>query len=85
MAKVVAKVVAKPEVEPHLPLLEDDEFEDEQAITTIAKGWRLELNSNNYYRWRWQLKDSSGKTITYVASSGKTGYKRGSKYVGKKQ
>lgn len=57
------------------------EIEDEQEITTVATGWRLERNSNGYYRWRWQMKDAAGQPITYVATSGKTAYRRGSQYV----
>lgn len=48
-----------------------------------SAGWRLEGNSNGMTRWRWQMKDEMGKPITYITTSGKTGYKRGSKYVGK--
>lgn len=58
-------------------------FDDE--ITEIEKGWRLEKNSNGYYRWRWQLKHNDGAPVTYVNKSGKIAYKRGSKYVGKKE
>jgi hypothetical protein len=80
--------VAKPEVESSgksvLPLVDED-IEFGEDVTEISKGWRMEPNSNGYYRWRWQLKDDTGQPITYVNKSGKTGYKRGSKYVGKKQ
>lgn len=57
------------------------DFEDEREITEVAAGWRLERNSNGYYRWRWQMKDATGNPITYVATSGKSSYRRGSQYV----
>lgn len=49
----------------------------------MLKGWRLEKNSNGAYRLRWQMKDASGKPITYTTRSGRVGYKRGSEYVTK--
>lgn len=55
-----------------------------QQRDTVAKGWRIEP-SGNYWRWRWQLKDELGNSITYKMKSGKTGYKRGSKYYGKEK
>jgi hypothetical protein len=61
------------------------EIEDEQEITAVATGWRLERNSNGYYRWRWQMKDALGNAITYVATSGKRSYRRGSQYVSIKE
>jgi hypothetical protein len=64
-----------------LPLTDFDDFEDITSVDSVAKGWRLEQNSNGYYRWRWQMKTDSGEPITYITTSGKTGYKRGSKYV----
>ena len=66
-----------------LPLTADieDELEFHEEIETQQTGWRLEKNSNGYWRWRWQLKDDNGESITYVNASGNTGYKRGSKYV----
>lgn len=79
-------------VETNLPLvaslideLPQFEIEDEQEITAVATGWRLERNSNGYYRWRWQMKDAAGNAITYVATSGKTAYRRGSQYVSIKE
>ena len=57
------------------------DFEDEREITQVAAGWRLERNSNGYYRWRWQMKDATGQPLTYVATSGKSSYRRGSQYV----
>lgn len=88
---VVAKVVAKPEVESsgksNLPLTIQDDTDDitiDDDDITGESGWRLEKNSNGYYRWRWQLKNDDGTPVTYVNKSSKTGYKRGSKYVGKK-
>lgn len=59
----------------------DDFFDNAKEVTETAKGWRMEKNSNGYYRWRWQMKSSSGKPITYTTKSGKVGYRRGSKYV----
>ena len=50
-------------------------------ITGRLSQWRIERNSNNYYRWRWQKKTASGKPVTYQTGSGKTGYRRGSKYL----
>lgn len=95
--KVVAKVVANPEVEDgfatsgrssvknDLPLFEDfvETIDFDDVIDQVGKGWRLEKNSDGYYRWRWQMKDENGRSVTYVTKSGTTGYKRGSKYVGK--
>lgn len=57
------------------------DLEDEQEITQVATGWRLERNSNGYYRWRWQMKDAAGNPITFVATSGKLSYRRGSQYI----
>ncbi len=69
-----------------LPPLED-EFEglvvNGQEVGELA-GWRLEKRSDGYFRYRWQKKDASGKPMTYVTETGKVGYARGSKYVGKK-
>ena len=59
----------------------DEDIELGEDIDDGQKGWRLEQNSNGYWRWRWQLKDDEGDSITYVNKTGKTGYKRGSKYV----
>ncbi len=57
------------------------DLDDEEEITQVAAGWRLERNSNGYYRWRWQMKDAAGNPLTYVATSGKSSYRRGSQYV----
>lgn len=76
---------------PILPLGANDEIDDDfedlplDEIDTIPAGWRMEINSNGQYRWRWQMKDQNGRSITYVTKSGKTGYKRGSKYVNKNE
>ncbi|MEZ4594554.1 MAG: hypothetical protein R3D55_25930 [Chloroflexota bacterium] len=69
-----------------MPLTPDDDFEVEFEDEDIEQesGWRLEENSNGYYRWRWQLKHPDGSPVTYVNNSGNIWYKRGSKYVGKK-
>lgn len=88
------KLVANPEVETSgksdLPLVKnnlpltaepDDGISFDDEIEQQQVGWRLEANSNGYYRWRWQLKDDNGEPVTYVNSSGNVGYKRGSKYV----
>lgn len=96
--KSSGKLVANPEVESsgksylplpaeNLPLTPDDDpgIELEEEIDEEAQGWRMERNSNGYYRWRWQLKDADGNPITYVNSSGNVGYKRGSKYVTKEE
>jgi hypothetical protein len=80
----VAKVVANPEVDSSGKLAED-EIEIDDEISDASDGWRLEKNSNGYYRWRWQMKDEDGQPVTYTTASGNTGYKRGSKYVGKKE
>ena len=92
------KVVANPEVESsgksHLPLPpqnlpltanDEDDLQFHQEIEDQQKGWRLEKNSNGYWRWRWQLKDDGGQSVTYVNEGGNVGYKRGSKYVKIKQ
>lgn len=69
-----------------LPLTADDDFDLEfEGDIEQESGWRLEQNSNGYYRWRWQLKNPDGSPVTYVNENGKVGYKRGSKYVGKKE
>lgn len=68
-----------------LPLTPDDDLDVEfDEDIEQESGWRLEENSNGYYRWRWQLKNPDGSPVTYVNESGNIGYKRGSKYVGKK-
>lgn len=89
------KVVANPEVgssgKSNLPLIEElieeldlGELDLGEEIDEVPSGWRLEENSNGYLRWRWQVKDDNGDPVTYVNKSGKTGYRRGSKYVGKR-
>jgi len=68
-----------------LPLTPDSDFKVEfEDDIEQESGWRLEQNSNGYYRWRWQLKQPDGSPVTYQNPSGNIGYKRGSKYVGKK-
>lgn len=86
------KSSGKPEVESsgknNLPLtnewieeldLDDLEFNDE--IDEVPASWRLEKNSNGFYRWRWQKKSPDGSPDTYVNSKGNLSYRRGSKYV----
>ena len=63
-------------------LLSDIDRGKSTGIVKIGKGWRLETNSDGRLRWRWQIKDDDGNTVTYVKSDGKTGYARGSSYVG---
>lgn len=67
----------------NLPLTGDDDSDIELGaeIEAAVKGWRLERNSNGYFRYRWQKKDAEGNPIKYVRESGSVGYKRGSKYV----
>lgn len=71
------------------PIIEDaDESFDDLVANEDAgalEGWRLEWRSDGYARFRWQLKDATGKPITYITQSGGVGYKRGSRYVGKRQ
>jgi hypothetical protein len=63
--------------------LVDDFFGGKSSrITKIGKGWRLEKNSDGRLRWRWQVKDSAGNTVTYIKTDGSLGYARGSSYVG---
>lgn len=81
-AGVVAKVVANPEVESGFATNEPDEdFEADGEASGKLSGWRIERNTNGFYRYRWQIKDRSGKPETYVTSTGGTGYRRGSKYL----
>ena len=73
-----------------LPPIEDSNEELDLLVANGDEvgnltGWRLEWRSDGYARFRWQLKDAMGNPITYMTENGKTGYKRGSKYVGKKQ
>jgi hypothetical protein len=88
------KLVANPEVETSgksiLPLVKkdlpltadtDDDIELGDDVSKAAKGWRLEENSDRYWRWRWQLKDDNGDPVTYVNKSGNVVYKRGCEYV----
>lgn len=67
----------------NLPLTDDSDSDIELGaeVSKKAKGWRLEQNSDGYWRWRWQKKDNDGNPVTYVNKSGKTGYKRGCEYV----
>ena len=90
--QTVAKTVANPEVETQFATggkltdsddLLDDFFGGKNAkVSKVSRGWRLERNTDGRLRWRWQVKDGRGQTITYVTDSGKTGYTRGSEYVG---
>jgi hypothetical protein len=88
------KLVANPEVETSgksiatsppkdLPLTADtdDDIELGDDVSKAAKGWRLEENSDGYWRWRWQLKDDNGDSVTYVNKAGNVVYKRGCEYV----
>lgn len=62
----------------------DDEFlplDGFEEVGDFTKGWRIESNSNGKKRWRWQKKHADGTPETYINSSGKKGYSRGSKYV----
>lgn len=59
-------------------LFDQMEVEVEEGIPT---NFRLEQNSNGYYRLRYQLKDVDGNPLTYTTKSGRIGYKRGSAYV----
>ncbi len=62
---------------------QDEDFEaDEQAGGKLT-GWRIEKNTNGFYRYRWQIKDETGQASTYITSSGNIGYRRGSKYLPK--
>lgn len=86
------KLVANPEVESsgkslseNLPLTDETDTDIElgdDIDAAITQGWRLEENSNGYWRWRFQEKDDDGNPITYVNSAGGVVYKRGSHYVG---
>lgn len=58
-----------------------EDFQIETEKTDSLKGWRIERNSNGFYRYRWSLKDSGGSPITYIMSNGGVGYSRGSKYL----
>jgi hypothetical protein len=94
--KTVAKTVANPEVAASKSTVaktvaNDDEADDlmdsadrgkSAKITEIGKGWRLEWNSDGRLRWRWQVKDDAGQTVTYQKQDGTLGYARGSRYVG---
>lgn len=79
---LVAKVVANPEVESGFATNEQDEdFEADGEASGKLSGWRIERNTNGFYRYRWQVKDRSGNADTYITSTGGTGYRRGSKYL----
>jgi hypothetical protein len=90
--QTVKKNVANPEVaaqfatggknEKNTDFLDDLYRGKSTGIGQIGKGWRLEENSDGRLRWRWQVKDGRGNPVTYVTESGKTGYARGSQYVG---
>ena len=61
--------------------LDDDEITDSTDITQSGRGWRLERNSDGYWRWRWQLTDSDGQSVSYIAANGKRRWRRGSQYI----
>lgn len=61
----------------------NEDFEIDSDVTGALTGWRIEKNTNGFYRYRWQVKDNMGNPDTYITSSGKTGYRRGSKYLPK--
>ena len=96
VSKTVAKTVANPEVAasktPVAKTVASDADSDDlmdnadrgksAKITEIGKGWRLEWNSDGRLRWRWQVKDNAGETVTYRKEDGTLGYARGSRYVG---
>lgn len=64
---------------------DDDDFTIESEINERLKGWRIEKNTNGFYRYRWQLKEANGDAVTHITSSGKVGYARGSKYLPREQ
>lgn len=57
-----------------------DEYEVSDDVHAQS-GWRMEKNTNGYYRWRWTIKDAQGNSVKYITDKGKTAYKRGSQYV----
>lgn len=61
------------EADPDVVLQED--------IKRPVRGWRLEQNSNGYWRWRYQEKADDGRVVMYHNRTGKIAYKRGSQYV----
>lgn len=68
----------------NLPLTADTDDDiqlGKDVASGIPKGWRMEKNSNGYWRLRYQLKDDDGDPVTYITKSGRKGYKRGSQYV----
>ena len=79
VANTPVKVVAN-EDEEDLGVVVVEEDDDEVGV---LQGWRLEKNSNGFWRWRYQRTDAGGNPLTYVNKSGNTGYRRGSKYIGK--
>jgi hypothetical protein len=89
---VIQKTVANPEVSRGFATggktTDSDDLLDEffggknVKISKVSKGWRLERNSDGRLRWRWQVKDNAGNSITYAKPDGQLGYKRGSEYVG---
>jgi hypothetical protein len=66
-----------------LPPIEesDPDIELQEDIKKPVKGWRLEQNSNGYWRWRYLSKGDDGMSKTYRDKAGKIAYKRGSQYV----
>lgn len=59
----------------------DDEVEVRSQVVEALSGWRLERNSNGYFRFRWQIKDAHGSPDIYKTETGRVGYRRGSKYL----
>lgn len=79
VANTPGKVVAN-DNEEDVGVVVVEEDDDEVGM---LQGWRLEKNSNGFWRWRYQRTDAGGNPLTYVNKSGNTGYRRGSKYIGK--
>lgn len=63
----------------------EDDFQPTEQASGALSGWRIEKNTNGYYRYRWQNKDERGRPDTYITSSGSVGYRRGSRYLPKLQ
>lgn len=84
--KSAPPLVANPEVEvvandDFATTESHDDFEAETEVVDALKGWRIEQNSNGRYRYRWSLKNADGSPQTYITSTGRVGYRRGSKYL----
>lgn len=58
-----------------------DDIEIDSPVSKGLAGWRLERNSNGYFRFRWQIKDANGQPDIYKTEAGGVGYRRGSKYL----